>query len=80
MNWKNIDLNSPYESSQNILDPISFDKLLLEISCNLPEINEATINKQFENSLNSAIESAREVFANNKANILKASLEYRNSD
>lgn len=79
MDWKNIDLNSPYESSQNILDSYSFDTLLLEISCNLPEINEATINQQFETTLKGKIESAREVFKNNQANILKAALKYRNS-
>lgn len=79
MNWKNIDLNSPYESSQNILDGYDFDTLLLEISCNIKEINEATIKEQFELSLKQKVESAREIFKDNQANILNAALKYRNS-
>lgn len=79
MNWKNIDLNSPYESSQNILDGYDFDTLLLEISCNIKDINEATIKEQFELSLKQKVESAREIFKDNQANILNAALKYRNS-
>lgn len=79
MNWKNIDLNSPSERQLNIIDPLTFDILLLEISCNLPEINEATIKAQFEEDLKSRIQSAREVFNDNLKNILKDALEYRNS-
>lgn len=73
MNWKNIDLNS-HERESNIIDPLTFDTLLLEISCNLPEINEATIRMQFEQDLQSRIDSAREVFNNNLKNILKDAL------
>ena len=79
MNWKNIDLNSPSERQLNIIDPLTFDILLLEISCNLPEINEATIRAQFEEDLKSRIQSAREVFNDNLKNILKDALKYRNS-
>lgn len=79
MNWKNIDLNSPSERQLNIIDPLTFDILLLEISCNLPEINEATIRAQFEEDLKSRIQSAKEVFNDNLKNILKDALKYRNS-
>jgi viroplasmin and RNaseH domain-containing protein len=34
-NWENIDLKSSYQRSLNILDPYSFETLLLEIHCNL---------------------------------------------
>lgn len=77
MNWKNIDLNSS-EREANIIDPLTFDTLLLEISCNLPEINETTIRKQFNEDLQSRIDSAREVFNNNLKNILKDALKYQN--
>lgn len=78
MNWENVDLKSPYESSQNILDGYSFDILLLEIACNLPVINRETITVQFRESLHAKIESAKEIFENNLDNILKEALEYRN--
>ena len=76
MNWKNVDLKSAYERSQDILDGYSFDTLLLEISCNLAEINEETITKQFNEALQNKITSAREVFKNNLKNILKEAQEY----
>ena len=71
MNWKNVNLTDTYEREQNILDPYTFDILLLEISCNLREINEETIRQEFTKNLNSKIESAIEVFDNNLKNILK---------
>lgn len=79
MNWKNVNLKSPYESSQEILDGYSFDTLLLEIACNLPALNAETIKAQFEISLKSKIDSAREVFNDNLANILAEALEQRNA-
>ena len=77
MNWKNVDLISPYERNQNILNEYSFETLLLEISCNLRDINTDTVKKQFEISLNSKIQSAREVFNNNLNNIVKKAIEER---
>lgn len=80
MNWNNIDLKSGYERSQNIIDPLNFDTLLLEISCNVRDINKETIKAQFETDLKNRIESAREVFNNNLENILKEAKEYRNME
>lgn len=80
MDWKNVNLESSYERDQNILDPYSFDILLLEIGCNLREINKETIKKQFNESLESKIRSAKEVFNNNLENILNKALEERNAD
>jgi hypothetical protein len=80
MDWKNVDLKSNYERSQNILDPLNFDTLLLEISCNLRDINKETIKKQFLTTLESKINSAKEVFKNNLDNILAEALEYRSID
>ena len=78
MDWTNINLKDNYERSQNIIDPLSFDTLLLEISCNCREITTVAIRKQFEDDLQSRIRSAREVFENNLNNILKDAEEYRN--
>lgn len=70
MDWNNVDLNS-HEREANILDPYSFDTLLLEVNCNLREINHETVKAQFMESLNSKIQSAKEVFAANLDNIVK---------
>ncbi len=80
MDWKNIDLNSPSERNRSIINSLSFDILLLEISCNLQEINKRTIMEQFEEDLQSRIITAREVMNNNLDNILKNAIEYRNLD
>ena len=34
--WSNIDLTDNYERNLNLLEPYSFDTLLLEINCNIP--------------------------------------------
>ena len=67
--WENIDLGRAYERSLNIVDPLSFDTLLLEIHCNLPEINAVTIREQFAIDLQSRIDQAWEVFDCNAASI-----------
>lgn len=80
MNWKNVNLKDSYERSQNIIDPLSFETLLLEVECNIREINAETIRAQFEGDLKSRIKSAREVFNNNLSNILKEAQEHRAID
>jgi len=79
MNWKNINLDSASERQAHILDGLTFDILLLEISCNVREINEETIKAQFEENLKNKIQSAREVFNDNLQNILKDAIKYRDS-
>lgn len=80
MNWLNIDLKSNYERDLSIIDNLTFDTLLLEISCNIRDINKETIKAQFETDLKSRIDSARDVFNNNLNNILNEALEYRNEN
>lgn len=80
MNWESVDLKSAYERDQPIIDVLSFDTLLLEISCNCKDINKETIKSQFETDLKNRINSAREVFNNNLDNILNDALEYRKQD
>lgn len=77
MNWENVNMKSSYERAQNIIDPLTFDTLLLEINCNLRDINKETVLKQFETDLQSSIECAREVMRNNLDNIIKEAQEYR---
>lgn len=80
MNWNNINLKDNYERSQNIIDPLSFDTLLLEISCNVIEINKENVLKQFETDLQNRIISARKIVLSNLDNIVKDAQEYRNND
>jgi formiminotetrahydrofolate cyclodeaminase len=78
MDWNNIDLKSDYERNQPILTGYTFETLLLEISCNLREINKNTIRNQFETELQNRIREAREIFESNLNNIIKNAQEYRN--
>ena len=77
MNWKNVDLKSQYERSQNLLDNYDFDTLLLEISCNIPEnkINEITVMEQALKSLNEKIKTAIEILNDNIKNITAKAIE-----
>ena len=77
MDYLNIDLNSDYERNTDILDGYNLDTLFLEISCNLREINEETVKQQFYESLNSKIQSAKEIFNANLQNIVKYAQEER---
>ena len=80
MDYFNINLKSDYERNTDILDGYNLDTLFLEISCNLPEINEETVKKQFYESLNSKIQSAKDVFNANLKNIVKYAQEERAID
>ena len=77
MDYLNIDLNSEYERNADILDGYNLETLFLEISCNVTEINEETVKKQFYESLNSKIQSAKDVFNANLKNIVKYAQEER---
>ena len=76
MDWNNVDLNSS-EREAAILDGYSFDTLLLEVQCNVREISNETVRKQFMESLNSKIQSAKDVFNSNIDNIVKQAREER---
>ena len=69
MNWKNVNLKSPYERNQNLLEPYTFDILLLEISCNLKEINRDTVKAQAIESINAKYREALSILSDNLDNI-----------
>jgi hypothetical protein len=77
IDWTNIDLNSEYERSLNIIDPLSFADLLVEVHCNIKYINEETIRQQFETDLQNRTHCAREVFEHNLKNLVKCAEDYR---
>ena len=78
MDWNNVDLKNDYERDQDFLTGYSFDTLLLEISCNLRDINEKTVRDHCYNELNNRIREAKEIFEANLNNIIKDAKEYRN--
>lgn len=78
IDWANVDLNSAYESSRNILEPYTFDDILLECEHNIRGINTETVKAQFEEQLQCKIREARETFADNLKNIVEKANEYRN--
>lgn len=77
MDWKNIDLSSPYERSQDILDGYDSETLLLEIHCNLSEITRNTIRAQAMESINSKYKTAIEILDANLDNYLTEALRER---
>ena len=77
MDYLNINFSNDYERNADILDGYNLDTLFLEISCNLTEINEETVKKQFYESLNSKIQSAKDIFNANLQNIVKYAQEER---
>lgn len=78
MDWNNVNLESGYERDQNILDPMNFDYLLLLLQHNVRDINAESIEAEFLNDLEIKIQSAKDVFEANKAEILRKALEERN--
>ena len=80
MNFLNINLDNDHERNTDILDGYDLETLFLEISCNLTEINEETVKQQFYESLNSKIQSAKDVFNANLKNIVKYAQEERAID
>lgn len=68
--WDNVDLTNGLERDRNLIEKLTFDDLLLEIGCNLPEINADTVTAQFEEDLRTRIDEAREIFRANLENIV----------
>ena len=77
MNYNNLDLTRNYERDVNIIDPLDFDTLLLEIQCNIKDINPETVTKQFNEDLQSRIEEAKSIFNANLNNIVKQAKKER---
>lgn len=71
IDWNNVDLDSPSETSHNIIEGLTFDVLLLEINCNIRDINAKTVTAQFETDLQRRINEARDIFRMNLANIVR---------
>ena len=79
MNWNNLDLTEDsHERDANLIDGLTFDTLLLEIHCNIRDINLETVEKQFDEDIKSRVNEARGIFEANLDNIVKQAKKERN--
>ena len=69
--WNNIDLNSPSQSNLNLLEPYTFDTLLLEIHCNVRYINTDSVKAQAVASIKAKYLESLEILEANLNNITK---------
>jgi hypothetical protein len=71
IDWTNVDLESAYEKSRNLLENYTFETLLLEVYSNIREENltEEEIKKHAINVFNAKIREAREILNDNLSNI-----------
>ena len=78
MNWDNLDLTeNSHERDANLIDGLTFDALLLEINCNIKEINEKTVKFQFIKDMQYRLEEAQSIFNANLTNIVKQAKKER---
>jgi len=78
MNWNNLDLkDGSHERDSNLIDGLTFDTLLLEIHCNIKDINVHTVRHQFDEDLQGRIDEARTIFETNLLNIVKQAKKER---
>ena len=80
MDWKNIDLESGYEKSQNLMDGYTFEDLLLEVYCNFREENltPEEIKKHAISVIKAKYEEAIEILNDNLINITNHAKNERN--
>jgi hypothetical protein len=78
IDWSNVNLEDTMNHNLNLIDGLTFGALLLEINCNIPEINAATVREQFGKDLANRCQEAREIFEDNIDNIIAAARKERN--
>lgn len=77
MDWNNIDLNSPSERAANLLEPYTFDILLMEVGHNVREINEWTVRAHALEVINAKHREAISLLGANLTNITNQALKER---
>lgn len=77
MDWNKVDLNSSYERSQSLISSLSFDEFLLEIECNIREIDHSTVIEEFRKRLQEIVDEAEEIFESNLVNIVEEAQKRR---
>ena len=78
MDWLNVRIEEgSSEGALNVVDGMTFDILLLEIGCNLPEITKESVTAHFEQELAIRVEEAKAIFAANLDSIVKQARKER---
>ena len=77
MDWKNVNMKSEYEKSQNLLENYTFEGLLLECHTNLKEINSDTVKAQAMQEIKNKYNEAIQVLNDNLNNITAEAQRYR---
>ena len=72
-NWTNLNFKDSSTQSLNIIDPLDFGTLTLEVCCNIAshKLSEETLEAQFQTDLDQAVENAKTVWQANKKEYLK---------
>lgn len=78
MDWNNVDLNSPSERAANLLEPYTFDGLLLEVAHNIRDINTETVRVHAREELKAKYHEALRILDANLTNITNEALRERN--
>lgn len=76
--WTNLEL--PEDNDLNLLEAYSIDALLLEVSCNLPEINAKTVKAQALESLATNLQDFHAILDANLDSIVKEALAQRKAN
>ena len=77
--WTNINLKDTYQRSLNILEPYSFETLLLELHCNVPtkKLTKQAVMIQAREVLLAKYTEALEILEANAENIHRYELKER---
>ncbi len=79
MDWNNVDLSDgSHERDANLMDPLTFEQLLLEINCNLKDITPDTVQTLGYARLADMYEEAKDIFWSNLDNIVEQARKERN--
>ncbi|MEI8138162.1 MAG: hypothetical protein WCH21_12630 [Bacteroidota bacterium] len=79
INWKKVDLTDGYQRGLTMLDSYDFDTLLLEISCNIRDINEDSVKAQAMLIIKQKYQTAIEILNDNLTNITNQAKKKRNA-
>jgi hypothetical protein len=79
IDWTNIKLKDEYQRNLDLLDPYSFETLLLELHCNIPneKLTKEEIQKHAKSVLLEKYQTAIEILNDNIDNIFKYEQEQR---
>lgn len=76
-NWK---LNDDLARYDKVLDPITFDEIIMTVRCNCRDINRETAIKTFKEILEMRLTDAKEIFERNIDEICNEIIKERNGN